>query len=726
MTEKHNSYALTVRAFLLIVATGGAVLAQSQFEVTALTGTARSERSEKKTWEDLAVGKRVSSNDIVETFFQTRLVLEHASGTVLILGSNSKIMISVQDAQDQGRNGKEINVTVFGGGCFSKAGTSCLIKVFSANAVAEFDSGAVSAVVEEKSGETGYQILQGSARVRNVAQQTGKRLGAGQTTIIFPRKEPTVPLYITNRHVAVLKHFFGEDYIENQLESSGITPTEDTPQKNTSRTRISENLLAKKEIQRKAAEGTYKRLFSADKIYGTIAEEQAHNVRGINPIAFPMRLSSKSRSEFLFRGGSVTGGNSSYPFFFVQPRFSISLIDIGLKLSMEKNYESFGLHQIGNVPGIFDVVEYFSVGVGFGQQADSFEVSALQIDNFNLGSGLAVSDFSSHNPVSIFHPLGLVSRIKWNHLVATGMVSDIFDFAVGGLYAEYSPGFFTVGTGFYYDANQFHPHQYDRGLRFALPDSVPYADTLQAPVYVYELLLESDMLDRYDARYGAGIAFAQKILPDRTDGFAVRFPHVYGDFNRIRFTAGAMVEAGRFVAGQFHSFYPSNRSRVDSLGELVSQNLQLSRDRVSGGVYGSIEGNPFPGLYVGVSLRQDLFSQHPFVRYDSTFSALNFDYRVRAAMNDSLFKYIRFAEMYIEQTHGGLYPASGTYGSSWGFETGATILSAPLFANVSIEGGFRMGFLDLSDATGDAVANDWVDPADRITKIWGGIRWGML
>jgi len=45
--------------------------------------------------------------------------------------------------------------------------------------------------------------------------------------MIFPGKEPTAPLYITYKHVSVLKHFFGEDYIISELEAAGIKPTED-------------------------------------------------------------------------------------------------------------------------------------------------------------------------------------------------------------------------------------------------------------------------------------------------------------------------------------------------------------------------------------------------------------------------------------------------------------------------------------------------------------------
>jgi len=119
----------------------------------------------------------------------------------------------------------DVNLTLFPG-LFREAISQAHIGVYTSNAVGETDNGSFSTVVESKTGKPASRSWEETQK-HGTSPKEGINLGSGQTTMIFPGKEPTAPLYITYKHVSVLKTLFGEDYIVSELEAAGIKPTED-------------------------------------------------------------------------------------------------------------------------------------------------------------------------------------------------------------------------------------------------------------------------------------------------------------------------------------------------------------------------------------------------------------------------------------------------------------------------------------------------------------------
>ena len=187
---------------LLFLVIGYCLLhAQPAFEVNDLEGTAKVQRVQKQKWEKISVGTKLADNDIIETYFQTRISIKMADGTVVLFGSNSKALLNISYREISGRKTTNASFSLFNGGMLTKAVDKAKVSVFTTNAVGEIDSGTLAIVVDTKSGETGFLSLGGKATIRNISQQKGIKLEAGYTTIVIPGREPAPPLSLSFRHV---------------------------------------------------------------------------------------------------------------------------------------------------------------------------------------------------------------------------------------------------------------------------------------------------------------------------------------------------------------------------------------------------------------------------------------------------------------------------------------------------------------------------------------------
>ena len=77
---------------LLLLFTFEAIFAQPVFQVTLLEGTANVQRSNKKDWESLSLGDELYDNDIVETFFQTKIIMQYGEENAVVLSKDKCIL----------------------------------------------------------------------------------------------------------------------------------------------------------------------------------------------------------------------------------------------------------------------------------------------------------------------------------------------------------------------------------------------------------------------------------------------------------------------------------------------------------------------------------------------------------------------------------------------------------------------------------------------------------
>jgi hypothetical protein len=704
---------------LIVCMAASVAFCDAVFDVISLDGSAKVQRVQKKDWEKLVVGSQVTDNDIVETYFQAKIVLQFGRSNVAILGSNSKALLNIREQKgDTGAAVSEVNLTLFSGGCFVKAVSNCHISVYTSNAVGETENGSFSAVVESKTGETGFQTLGGSVKSRNIAQKEGIRLVSGQTTMIFPGKEPTAPLYITTRHVSVLKHFFGDEYIESELGTAGIKPTEEM---GTGAASLSQAMQAQ-QYGKYSDQGMYKIPFSLNKIYGSILSDRDKNKVRFNAFQKPEPY-RESGLEVREDNSFALARGSAFPAFTVSPSYTTKLFSAGLRLPFAANHTTqLSMYDFSSTQGFFDLVDH----VAAGPFRDSTFINFGTLENYTVGGGLVVDGFNARSPYSLFHPLSLSGRIKLDDFSARAFVADLSSFSIGGIHLLYEPSRYHFGAGYYYDAAQYQKNTDSSGYRFAvLPqaDSNTVVPDSAMTAFIYQLDVGVDILTEYDLYVAITMEFAQKIAGLATDGWVLSAPSLSFNWSSMFFKTGLVLEAGRLIQGQFHSFYMSNRARVLNTGglhdTLITQNTMLSRHKADGKVEFSFGINPVRGISIEANFAPMLYNRSA-IADDSSANIGGVDFGLSLSVNDSLFAPIKWGTLYVRQTRTDLYPPRSPF-PSWGFQAGLELMTNPILFGVGFSAGFSLFFLDLVKYNGT------VDPAtDNVLEFSIGIRRGFL
>ncbi|MBN1576341.1 MAG: hypothetical protein JW913_07315 [Chitinispirillaceae bacterium] len=715
---------LSVLALLLFALP---VRAQEEtFTVMSLEGTARVQRSQKRAWEKIDRGGKLYDNDLVETFFQTKLILQFGSGNLVILGSNSKVLLNIAAKTESDRTITEISLTLFGGGVFSKALKSCRINLYTANAVGVMDSGSVTTIAEGKTGETGFQVLGGLIYVRNIAQQKGIELRPGLTTMIQPNKEPTAPLYITHRHVAVLKHYFGDEYITTELDASGIKPTDERSGGPAGFSAFSGRSRGYVD------EGMHKPLFSLNKIYGSILDERAGHYcfyRPMPPVYPPVDGKGIVALNTDFGISDREISPRLMPVFsWHQGRFSG-----GLRFSFLENASDQFTAGFTSLAGILDKIDHLA----WNTDDDAWALYAGAIHHITFGYGLIVNDFTNTSHNNIFHPLGLKGHVRiFDELSVQAFTSDLSAPLISGIYITFEPSLYHLGAGYVADFNQYvQPIGSSRSMRYA---SLPRSDSLfpdvehfASRVHCYVVDGAVDIVNRYDFQLKLVVEFAQKLYNGK-DGYVTRMPSFHCDVKKTSFGGGFIVESGRLLSNQFDISSMDNRYRIKSypynefIDTVLTPNNVLSRERHTMGFSLFLKINPFRGTDIDLSYKQDLIGKRTVkvVSLDTIVSRtvpFDFSFRLRAAINDSLLKFIRYAEVSLQQSHGPLYPAGmGLPFYSWTFNGGYDVLTVPFFFNIAFETGGRFFYIDTGRRRDDRISR-----GDLIGEFRAGINWGF-
>ena len=709
----------TLLTFTTVLLMAADAFSQKVFDVTALDGSAKVQHVGKKDWDKLSIGSQVRDNDMVETFLETRVAMQFGRINLVILGSNSKALVNIREPKTESdETGIKVNLTLFTGGCLVKAIASCRISVYTSNAVGETDNGSFSTVVESKTGETGFQTLAGSMKARSISRNEGVTLSSGQTTVILPGAEPTAPLRITMGHVLALKQLFGEAYIESELNAAGIRPAEE---QSSGPTGLSQSMMSSQQ-EISADQGRYKLPFSLNRIWGAILADREKSKPGYSPLVNP-DVSQERMVELEEVNSFATANSRTLPAFSLAPSFTIPWFSIGLRIPLEANYSGrISMYNFSSAQGVLDLVDHCTVR----RTGDSTYLRLGSIADYTLGSGIVVDRFNNTNPYSLFHPLGLSGRFVLGNLSIYGFAEDVSTFSLGGVYCLFEPNQLHIGAGYFIDRNQYYQGNADTtGYRFVkLHRSDSSTITLGLPLYarIYQLDAGLEMLNNDDARVTLSAAFAQKGTPLHSDGFVFRGPAVSVCWAGACVTGDFTVESGRLIAGQFHSFYMTNRSRiiVDTAGlhdTLVTQNTLLGTRKSTGKIELSFGINPVRGMSLAASYKQNMLDNYAYAK-DPNYTNPDLELGLSFSVNDSLWKPIKYATVYFQETHGGLYPIK-TIVPSWGMRTGFDLVTNPILFGVGLSAGFSLYYLDMN-------SNNAIDPNDNVTEFYLGLRYGFL
>jgi hypothetical protein len=322
----------------------------------------------------------------------------------------------------------------------------------------------------------------------------------------------------------------------------------------------------------------------------------------------------------------------------------------------------------------------------------------------------------------------MTGRIKRRKVDLTAFITDITSFTMGGVHLTVEPGVYSFGAGYYFDANHYKRFSVEKVQRFIKqPSASSITDTgrERTNAYIYELDGGFDIVDNYRLRLHVLAEFAHKLSAEGSDGIAIKAPGLVAEWAWMKAGAGYLMEFGRMIAGQFHPFYMTNRNRVLDGTTYRSQNTLLSTSRRAHSFYIDAGASPVPGSSINLYWRQGFYSRNTFTDVSTGSGKNDFDITLSFAVEQGFLPFIRYADIYAGQIHGGYFPADGRLLQSWGVESGVRVFTLPLWRGICCESGFKVFYLDLDpDSAPRDRFNMTVDSDDLVVEGYFGIRWG--
>ncbi len=692
--------------------------ARAFLEVDAVQGAVRIQRSSGGDWEELKKGGQVGNDDIVELMSDGSAELSIPSFGKVVLGRETKVMITVSAAGRREPTVRTLGLNLFGGSLLIETTRPCTVGVYTPSAVIEFTHASVAAVVDGLTGETGVDVFAGdSVLVRNVTDRDGRRVPQGHAAVVVPGRPPAVPQTLNEDHLTILRHFLGDTLVREQVARKGVRP-KPAAAGGVAALPGGRDVVGDIGSQTQPRPIAYPRLFSANEVYGRLLEDRDRIYRTYRPVGPRGPLFDNHWSVGL-SGGAAAGNDQVQGLLTLSGAFRWEFIDVGLRVQFDENRSGWAFHQFTDgVDGVLDVIEHATVG----WPRDSLYLTVGPIRDLTFGNGVVVRRFSNGNPYTLFDPIGLQGRALIADLLCLeGFVGDVTDFTYGGLRALLAAYGYRFALGYYYDANQINELPTGEGLRFsALPDTVSDRDV---DIHACEVGFGFEILQdyRFSLELSGETAYRFKTLT-HSDGYVLRVPTLTASWRGYQLGAGYVREDGRMISGMFGWNYPTNRYRVVELGgttTTLTQNGVLGNDRLAQGMRVFCRAEPVPGLGLACEYRQDFLTEDVFGD-PGLETRDNYSLFFEAAVNQELVPFVKIGRLRLEQIHGGLYPPDGSFADNWGFHTELYMLTTPLFFNLALEGGFHYYALDFGDPP-----DFEVDADERVFSFSVGARWGF-
>lgn len=695
------------------------------FTVVSLDGKARVQHSEKYEWNPVSIGDIVYNEDIFETDYQTRLEIKF-NENIIILGSNSKALINFKINSNNDSVRLELKLTLFNGAILTKTQKNCRLRVFTTNAIADADSATISIVADGKSGESAIQAISGFVNVRNITHSKGRMFQSGLTTMVLPNKEPSPALYMTNRHVTVLRQFFGDEFIREQLDLAGVKPTEEKSGKHLS---FSKNYSP--QAPQQINDEMYRSLFNVEKIYGSIVEDQFNSWGFYDHLHLSRDVLQERKVHALISTVLGTGHEQSFSSYALSLEFNYRFFDAGLRFAINEKEQTGRLEMdFSSTEAVLDKIDYIT----FGSYADSMFITAGSIDGVTFGNGLIVDGFRNNHPGIIYHNLGLNGYARFNNQYSIkAFVNNVADPCVGGVYLGLEPSSYYLGFGYFFDLDQQKSILNNKNFRYSpsvFPENVPEGLN-NAAVHIGEFSIGCDIILNYQLKARIFAEIAQKISNGKGDGNVVRIPSLYIDFSKTHLGLAVIFESGRLISGEFNQFYMIHRNFIftDSVSTLTTRgsvNSILSPERRAVGASLDFGINPVRGLDMSVKLVQNFIEKRTFaVSTDTSDSAsaarLNYSLNLQCSINDSLIKFIRYAGIYFCENNGTYFPSERNPLVSWQSEAGIDIQTNPIMFNIAVESSLRYFYCENAKTF-----DNHINRTEHIIEWYFGILWGFL
>jgi hypothetical protein len=662
--------------------------------VTKVYGSVQIKREGSRRWEELKTEDEIFDNGIIRTSFRSNCEIRAGRDNIIYMGANSRILIN---AIEKAGTNNEINVTVFAGSVYSKTVSGIDYYVYSSTAVGKTQEGIFNCTVDEATGISGFHVFKGTITTSNISVQWDQILRAGDMSSISRDTRPTKPKKISAKQMAFLTRFYGAEFINQEIEATGVEVVTGTGTTATEYSAIQESEESWAGLTKRPRPGKGLQLFDHEDIIQKL-EDHREKTNWMYAEVSKSDLMSHLKYRVTSSMNHYAHHQRSFLDFYIRPGYFLKNAHIVLNLPFVSDSSGdLGMGSVGSGRGLLDKI--YSIGY---QYKKSF-IYIGDIDHFTVNYGLVMKDYSNRaysdnirNVGAVFH---LESYFK-NLEVFTASLAN-FHLYGANFFLEDTLGYIGIaaireeGQAINLNGGDYTFRSGDASLSDTLPE-----DSLVAEhsLTFAEINFARNIFYVRPIKVQAYLGLAGMIMNDEANlkGFTMNLPGLEVIWGRQVYRAEIFINRNRFIRGFFNKFYEDNsfvvrRGNADSNEVTATTNLaeELVKEKFKLGINLAFKLKPIRGLTVSAEFEKDLaWLEADTSRIDAnTGMPVNMSsgpgrnngrLDLRIKMGEKLYRRISFAEAYYQISHCGYYSNSSF---------------SPFFANTFTTFGARLFFL---------------------------------
>ncbi|MDD5673099.1 MAG: FecR domain-containing protein [Chitinivibrionales bacterium] len=201
------------------------LLAADQFlTLDSLAGKAEVQKAGQEQWVLVKNGEKLFNNDLIRVLDKSTARLKFSNGSLMYVRQNSQILISLFENSETNLISKHITV-FFGAVFFIVKKTLPLgpldlddIKVYTPTSVVSMRGTSFLVSVDEKSGASDVEVINGTVLVRNILKNVSLFIGAGYKTNVALSTDPVLPVALLQADIDAIKLWVPMFIMEREME----------------------------------------------------------------------------------------------------------------------------------------------------------------------------------------------------------------------------------------------------------------------------------------------------------------------------------------------------------------------------------------------------------------------------------------------------------------------------------------------------------------------------
>lgn len=621
-----------------------------------LDGTAQVQVEGERKWKTLKSGDVIHDNDVIKTGYRTKLDIRVERVNHILIGSNSRALINFNELK---KAKSRLSVTLFEGAVLSQITGKVDYTLYTTTASGTAENATFSTIVEEKTARTGFQVLSGNVRVKNLVLKGDIDLKPGGTSIIEANRPPAPAKPLATNHVDVLSKFFGNKYVQKQIKQSGIKPVKAS---------VRNQSVKRRKIRRpgrrygslREIEEKLKPQFNMNFIMERLAEDEKIERQYYQPLMQPNKFSS-ARSFLGVYGGTAMFNGQNYLNF--QGRLGLDLGAAQLIARfpfMASETGGIGTGEWTTADAVLEKIEHLFWSHGY---QSKIEIELGKLEPVTRAHGLSTEDFVYHLPTAAVQKTGLRMEFGYDPFYMDIIVPNLTGMDILMPSITFDNGLFFLTFCYNLDRDQ------NKGIHSGdvayLNRSVdpPSADSAR-PVQQYELSASWSIFYHPPVLLELHAGFSQiRVAEKGNAGYGVLFPGISYTHGGTKIMGELRSHNNRFISAMYNPFYGEQRASSLPNNQVVPLYDHLVDNGHAKAVRFEIGQALWLGSVINFSYMQNIFatdSTGKRIEVDKKDKIIRFMYGFpEYAMNR-----LRDLRIYYDQFHGDYFASANLHSRS--------------------------------------------------------------